>query len=46
MNLHLLQRAPRNADLGTLHLTFFVTAITTELDRPAAFVMPFELNIR
>ena len=31
MNLHLLQRAPRNADLGTLHLTFFVTAIATEL---------------
>ena len=31
MSLHLLQRAPRNADLGTLHLTFFVTAIATEL---------------
>ena len=31
MNVHLLQRAPRNADLGTLHLTFFVTAIATEL---------------
>ena len=31
MNIHLLQRAPRNANLGRLHLTFFVTAITTEL---------------
>jgi hypothetical protein len=31
VSLHLLQRAPRNADLGTLHLTFFVTAIVTEL---------------
>ncbi|HEX5713005.1 MAG TPA: hypothetical protein VFX85_06805 [Solirubrobacterales bacterium] len=31
MNVHLLGRAPRNANLGTLHLTFFVTAITTEL---------------
>lgn len=31
MNVHLLQRAPRNANLGTLHLTFFVAAITTEL---------------
>ena len=31
MSLHLLQRAPRNADLGTLHLTFFVAAIVTEL---------------
>jgi hypothetical protein len=31
VNVHLLQRAPRNADLGTLHLTFFVTAIVTEL---------------
>jgi hypothetical protein len=31
MNVHLLQRAPRNASLGPLHLTFFVTAITTEL---------------
>lgn len=31
MNAHLLGRAPRNASLGTLHLTFFVTAIATEL---------------
>ncbi len=31
MNVHLLQRAPRNANLGALHLTFFVTAIATEL---------------
>ncbi len=31
MNVHLLQRAPRNANLGRLHLTFFVTAIATEL---------------
>jgi hypothetical protein len=31
VNVHLLQRAPRNANLGTLHLTFFVAAIATEL---------------
>jgi hypothetical protein len=31
VNVHLLQRAPRNANLGRLHLTFFVTAIATEL---------------
>lgn len=31
MSVHLLQRSPRNASLGTLHLTFFVTAIATEL---------------
>jgi hypothetical protein len=31
VNLHLLQRAPRNANLAALHLTFFVTAIATEL---------------
>jgi hypothetical protein len=31
VNLHLLQRASRNANMGALHLTFFVTAITTEL---------------
>jgi hypothetical protein len=31
VRIHLLQRAPRNANLGTLHLTFFVTAIATEL---------------
>lgn len=31
MNVHLLKRAPRNANLGALHLTFFVAAITTEL---------------
>lgn len=31
MNVHLLQRASRNANMGQLHLTFFVTAITTEL---------------
>jgi hypothetical protein len=31
VNLHLLNRAPRNANLGALHLAFFVTAITTEL---------------
>ena len=31
MNVHLLKRAPRNANLGTLHLTFFVAAIVTEL---------------
>lgn len=31
MSVHLLQRAPRNANLGRLHLTFFVAAITTEL---------------
>jgi hypothetical protein len=31
MGVHLLQRAPRNANMGRLHLTFFVTAITTEL---------------
>jgi hypothetical protein len=31
VNVHLLQQAPRNASLGRLHLTFFVTAIATEL---------------
>jgi hypothetical protein len=31
VNVHLLKRAPRNANLGALHLTFFVAAITTEL---------------
>jgi hypothetical protein len=31
MNIHLLQRAPRNYNLAALHLTFFVTAIATEL---------------
>lgn len=31
MSLHLLQRAPRNYNLAALHLTFFVTAIATEL---------------
>lgn len=31
MNVHLLQRAPRNYNLAALHLTFFVTAIVTEL---------------
>jgi hypothetical protein len=31
VNVHLLQRAPRNVNLGALHLTFFVTAIATEL---------------
>ena len=31
MNLHLLQRASRNANMAQLHLVFFVTAITTEL---------------
>ena len=31
MTVHLLQRAPRNASLGALHLTFFVAAIATEL---------------
>ena len=31
MEVHLLQRAARNANMGRLHLTFFVTAITTEL---------------
>ncbi len=31
MDLHLLQRAPRNANLGALHLAFFVAAIATEL---------------
>jgi hypothetical protein len=31
VNVHLLQRAPRNADLGTLHLSFFLAAIVTEL---------------
>ncbi|MET0557339.1 MAG: hypothetical protein ABW065_01530 [Solirubrobacterales bacterium] len=31
MRIHLLGRAPRNASLGALHLTFFVTAIVTEL---------------
>jgi cation transport ATPase len=31
VSVHLLQRAPRNADLGKLHLTFFVAAIATEL---------------
>jgi len=31
VSVHLLQRAPRNANLGALHLTFFLTAITTEL---------------
>lgn len=31
MSVHLLQRAPRNANLGALHLTFFVAAIVTEL---------------
>jgi hypothetical protein len=31
VNVHLLQRAPRNANLAALHLTFFVTAIATEL---------------
>lgn len=31
MNVHLLKRAPRNVNLGALHLTFFVAAITTEL---------------
>jgi hypothetical protein len=31
VNVHLLKRAPRNVNLGALHLTFFVAAITTEL---------------
>lgn len=31
MSLHPLQRASRNANLGSLHLAFFVTAIVTEL---------------
>jgi hypothetical protein len=31
MNIHLLQRAPRNFNMAALHLTFFVTAIATEL---------------
>jgi hypothetical protein len=31
MNVHLLQRASRNANMAQLHLVFFVTAITTEL---------------
>jgi hypothetical protein len=31
MNVHLFQRAARNADMEGLHLTFFVAAITTEL---------------
>jgi hypothetical protein len=31
MKVHLLQRAARNANMGQLHVTFFVTAITTEL---------------
>jgi len=31
VNVHPLQRAARNANLGSLHLTFFVTAIVTEL---------------
>ncbi|MGE0066358.1 MAG: hypothetical protein AB7T48_03300 [Solirubrobacterales bacterium] len=31
MNGHLLARAPRNVNLGALHLAFFVAAITTEL---------------
>ena len=31
MSVHLLQRAPRNANLAALHLTFFVAAIATEL---------------
>ena len=31
MSFHPLHRAPRNANLGTLHLSFFVAAIVTEL---------------
>jgi hypothetical protein len=31
VSFHPLHRAARNANLGTLHLTFFVTAIVTEL---------------
>lgn len=31
MSLHPLHRAPRNARAGTLHLTFFVTAVVTIL---------------
>jgi hypothetical protein len=31
VNVHLLQRAPRDYNLAALHLTFFVTAIVTEL---------------
>ena len=31
VSVHLLQRAPRNSNLAALHLTFFVTAIATEL---------------